>query len=117
MLRGSLNMISQWMWLDVSGGGGFILKGVDYDIYVNMQGNVKNNIEKLYFAFLKKMLSQNCKPLSITWLTKKEQEKQCCNAYRGSGGINEIKSQLKIEGKTLSCYQSKITRKLAAKGT
>lgn len=27
MLRGSLNMISQWMWLDVSGGG-FILKGV-----------------------------------------------------------------------------------------
>lgn len=24
MLRGSLNMISQWMWLDVSGGGGVL---------------------------------------------------------------------------------------------
>ncbi|STT86586.1 putative response regulator [Klebsiella pneumoniae] len=53
MLRGSLNMISQWMWLDVSGGGRFYPKGCDYDIYVNMQGNVKNNIEKTIFCILK----------------------------------------------------------------
>ncbi len=39
MLRGSLNMISQWMWLDVSGGGRFYPKGCDYDIYVKESAN------------------------------------------------------------------------------
>ncbi|EPH1664153.1 mucoid phenotype regulator RmpA, partial [Klebsiella pneumoniae] len=86
-------------------------KGCDYDIYVNMQGNVKNNIEKLYFAFLKKNVSRivNHYPR----LTKKEQAVLQC--LLKNGGINEIKSQLKIEEKMLSCYQSKITRKFGCK--
>ncbi|HBV2215688.1 TPA: response regulator [Klebsiella quasipneumoniae] len=111
MLRKTLNMISQWMWLDISGGEKFYPKGCDYDIYVNMQGNVKNNIEKLYFAFLKKNVSRivNHYPR----LTKKEQAVLQC--LLKNGGINEIKSQLKIEEKTLSCYQSKITRKFGCK--
>ncbi|HGH4763060.1 TPA: hypothetical protein ACJIXO_003054 [Klebsiella pneumoniae] len=33
-----------------------------------------------------------------------------------NGGIHEIKSHLKIEEKTLSCYRSKITRKFGCKG-
>ncbi|HFQ6884416.1 TPA: mucoid phenotype regulator RmpA, partial [Klebsiella pneumoniae] len=76
-----------------------------------MQGNVKNNIEKLYFAFLKKNVSRivNHYPR----LTKKEQAVLQC--LLKNGGINEIKSQLKIEEKTLSCYQSKITRKFGCK--
>ncbi len=55
MLRKTLNMISQWMWLDISGGGGgggrgdegekFYPKGCDYDIYVNMQGNLKKTLK------------------------------------------------------------------------
>ena len=72
---------------------------------------VKNNIEKLYFAFLKKNVSRivNHYPR----LTKKEQAVLQC--LLKNGGINEIKSQLKIEEKTLSCYQSKITRKFGCK--
>ncbi|HBV1789609.1 TPA: response regulator, partial [Klebsiella pneumoniae] len=112
MLRKSLNMISQWIWLDVSGGGRFYPKGCDYDIYVNMQGNVKKNIEKLYFAFLKKNVSRivNHYPR----LTKKEQIVLQC-LLKSKGG-DEIKNQLKIEEKTLSCYRSKITRKFGCKG-
>ncbi|HBY1512844.1 TPA: response regulator, partial [Klebsiella pneumoniae] len=112
MLRKSLNMISQWIWLDVSGGGRFYPKGCDYDIYVNMQGNVKKIIEKLYFAFLKKNVSRivNHYPR----LTKKEQIVLQC-LLKSKGG-DEIKSQLKIEEKTLSFYRSKITRKFGCKG-
>ncbi|MGR6886113.1 hypothetical protein AAHW18_26885 (plasmid) [Klebsiella pneumoniae] len=33
-----------------------------------------------------------------------------------NGCIHEIKSHLKIEEKTLSCYRSKITRKFGCKG-
>lgn len=82
MLRKSLNMISQWIWLDVS--GRFYPKGCDYDIYVNMQGNVKKNIEKLYFAFLKKNVSRivNHYPR----LTKKEQIVLQC-LLKSKGGM------------------------------
>ena len=45
MLRKTLNMISQWMWLDISGGEKFYPKGCDYDIYVNMQGNLKKTLK------------------------------------------------------------------------
>ncbi len=37
-------MISQWMWLDISGEK-FYPKGCDYDIYVNMQGNLKKTLK------------------------------------------------------------------------
>ncbi len=91
------------------GGGGFYPKGCDYDIYVNMQGNVKNNIEKLYFAFLKKNVSRivNHYPR----LTKKEQAVLQC--LLKNGGINEIKkSTKKLKKKTLSCYQKQNNKKI-----
>ena len=99
------------MWLDVSGGGEFYPKGCDNDICVNMKGNIKNNIEKLYFAFLKNVSRVvNHYPQ----LTKKEQMVLQCLVSNGC--IHEIKSHLKIEEKTLSCYRSKITRKFGCKG-
>lgn len=113
MLRKTLNMISQWMWLDISGGGGkFYPKGCDYDIYVNMQGNLKKNIEELYYAYLKKNVSRigNHYPQ----LTKKEQIILQCLLSRREG-IHELKSRLKIEEKTLSCHRCKITRKFGCK--
>ncbi|MCD9421363.1 response regulator, partial [Klebsiella pneumoniae] len=50
MLRKTLNMISQWMWLDISGGGGgggkVFPKGGDYEFYVNMGGNLKKRLKR-----------------------------------------------------------------------
>ncbi len=118
MLRKTLNMISQWMWLDISGGGEkFYPKGCDYDIYVNMQGNLKKNIEELYYAYLKKNVSRigNHYPQ----LTKKEQIILQCLLSRREG-IHELKSRLKIEEKTpvsythLDVYKRQAIRRLCA---
>ncbi len=66
MLRKSLNMISQWIWLDVSGGGGFftLQGGVIMTSMLTCKEMQKKILKKLYFAFLKKNVSRICKPLS-----------------------------------------------------
>ena len=113
MLRKTLNMISQWMWLDISGVGGKIFKKRVLLLKKCTQSRkFKKNIEELYYAYLKKNVSRigNHYPQ----LTKKEQIILQCLLSRREG-IHELKSRLKIEEKTLSCHRCKITRKFGCK--